>query len=289
MANVRKNKIGGARHPDAFWLESLQVRFLHIQPHPLDYRWRIHKKTLRHSVLWFVEQGELMLWVDGNPHRCKEGDICVMPANGEISARSASQEIRLTSINFDADISFLSSQSWMNVLNVPIVFQGMHEELGPVISEMLRHSETPSPYAHLLMQSNMLRILFALLSKVGKDALPASISHMDNRIHAIVQFLLAHPEKMPKIAELAELVQLSESHLRKLFIQYTKQAPLHFVHQLKVEQAQRILIQCSKPVSQISRELGIENANYFTKLFKAKSGLTPMQYRQKYGLWLNDE
>ncbi|CAG7630933.1 helix-turn-helix domain-containing protein [Paenibacillus allorhizosphaerae] len=289
MANVRKDMANGTKHPDAFWLESLQIRFLHIQPHPLDYRWRIHKKVLRHSVLWFVEQGEFMLWVDGNPHRCKEGHICVMPANGVISARSTSREIRLTSINFDAEISFLSGQNWMNVLNVPVLFQGMHEELGPVISEMRTHSETPSPYVHLLMQSNMLRILFALLNKVGKDALPSSISQMDNRIHAIIQFLLAHPGKMPKIAELAELVQLSESHLRKLFIQFTKQAPLHFVHQLKVEQAQRILIHCTKPVSQVSRELGIDNANYFTKLFKAKTGLTPMQYRQKYGLWLNDE
>ncbi|MNG16969.1 Arabinose operon regulatory protein [compost metagenome] len=93
---------------------------------------------------------------------------------------------------------------------------------------------------------------------------------------------------MPEIRELAELVQLSDSHLRKMFIKQTGQAPLHFVHSIKIEQAKKLLASSVKPVSQIAYELGIDNPNYFSRMFKANTGLTPLQYRQQFGLWLNE-
>ncbi|MNY39615.1 HTH-type transcriptional activator Btr [compost metagenome] len=153
---------------------------------------------------------------------------------------------------------------------------------------MLTHERGATPYVHLLQQSLLLRILYELLHKGRTDDPSSSYSHLDKRIHTIIHFLHAHPQRMPEIRELAELVQLSDSHLRKMFIKQTGQAPLHFVHSIKIEQAKKLLASSVKPVSQIAYELGIDNPNYFSRMFKANTGLTPLQYRQQFGLWLNE-
>ncbi|WNR42654.1 AraC family transcriptional regulator [Paenibacillus roseipurpureus] len=269
-------------------IEALAVRFLHITHYELDYRWQQSQRTLRHSVLWFVQQGSFQLEINQVSFRCKEGHILILPGDCVISSHAISDQIKLVSINFDAHISFVSHQSWAQLLNVPLLLEGDSIPIQSILTEMLGHARDTAPFVYLLQQSCLLRILYELLRKGITDDTSGAYSQLDKRIHMIIHYLHAHPNRMPEMKELAELVQLSESHVRKLFIKQTGQAPLHFVHHIKIEQAKKQLASTVKAISQISYELGIDNANYFSRLFKAKTGLTPLQYRQQYGLWLNE-
>jgi AraC-like DNA-binding protein len=205
-----------------------------------------------------------------------------------ISFHAISDELLLTSINFDAEISLVSNRSWLQLLNLPNIFENKASKIERIVHEMLIPENDASAYVHLLQQSSLLRILYELLRTEHVAESSSNYSHLDKRIHTIIHFLHTHPQLMPEIKELAELVQLSDSHLRKLFIKQTGQAPLHFVHSIKIEQAKKLLATSVKPISQISYELGIENSNYFSRMFKIKTSLTPLQYRQQFGLWLND-
>jgi AraC-like DNA-binding protein len=269
-------------------IESLEIRFLHITQYALDYRWQANATTLRHCVMWYVHKGSFQLEIDQATFRCKEGHLVILPAHSVISFRAISDELLLTSINFDAEISLVSNRSWVQLLNIPILYESSSLAVEPIVREMLTHEQDVSAFAHLRQQSSLLRILYELLHHADVGQPSSSYAHMDTRIHTIIHFLHAHPHRMPEISELAELVQLSESHVRKLFIKQTGQAPLHFVHSIKIEQAKKLLASSVKPVSQIAYELGVDNPNYFSRMFKTKTGLTPIQYRQRHGLWLND-
>lgn len=269
-------------------IESLEVRFLHITQYALDFRWQASERNLRHSVLWYVQQGTFHLEIDQTSYHCTEGQLVILPAHSLISFRAISNELLLTSINFDAEISLVSNRSWVQLLNMPLQFDGKAQHVHKVIQEMFEHERDASPFIHLLQQSSLLRILYELLRDGIHDDMDTSFSHLDKRIHTIIHYVHAHPQRMPEIMELADLVGLSDSHLRKLFIKQTGQAPLHFVHSIKIGQAKKLLATSVKPISQIGYELGVDNPNYFSRLFKTKTGMTPMQYRQKYGLWLND-
>ncbi|OCT12317.1 hypothetical protein A8709_31285 [Paenibacillus pectinilyticus] len=269
-------------------IEALEVRFLHVTQYGLDFRWQEKARTLRHCVLWYVHKGSFHLDIDQSSYHCKEGHLVILPAQSVISFRAISTELQLTSINFDAKIPLVSNRSWVQLLHVPLLHEGREIAVEPLIQEMLQLEREALPLIHLLQQSTLLRILYALLHKYNSEDPSSSYSHLDNRIHTIIHFLHAHPQHMPEIKELAELVQLSDSHLRKLFIKQTGQAPLHFVHSIKIEQAKKLLTTSEKPISQIAYELGVENPNYFSRLFKSKTGLTPLLYRQQFGLWLNE-
>jgi AraC-like DNA-binding protein len=273
--------------PLQLFVDSLHVRFLHIQHYELDYRWRIPERDILHNVLWYVEKGSFLLNVNGVDYPCKEGESCLLPAHARITCHGISSEIELTSINFDAEISFLSNRSWAEILNAPVVYSEGINGIRPVVAEMKEMASSASPFKALLLEAGMLRILYLLLSAGSSGNDEAHVQALDSRIHAIIDYLLCRPSLMPEISTLAELVELSESHLRKLFLQHTGQAPLHFIHQLKIEQAKKMLVSTNKPVSQIALDIGIRNANYFTRLFTARVGMAPQQYRQHNRLWLN--
>jgi AraC-like DNA-binding protein len=83
--------------------------------------------------------------------------------------------------------------------------------------------------------------------------------------------------------EIAGQLQISYSRFRKLFKEYTGLAPVQYLIQLKLEKAKEELISGHKSVKEISYELNFESSHYFSRLFKEKTGLTPLAFRKGFG------
>lgn len=57
-------------------------------------------------------------------------------------------------------------------------------------------------------------------------------------------------------------------------------SPIQYLTHYRLQQAKRLLVETEYKVSTISREVGIEDVTYFSKLFKKVEGTTPMEYRR---------
>ncbi|MFC4776767.1 helix-turn-helix domain-containing protein [Paenibacillus sp. GCM10023252] len=292
--------------PHSLFLESLQVRYIHIQPYELDYRWKLSGHRLKHTVLWHVQEGQFVMQVDGTGYTCHAGQLALIPAGSILTTQASTDRVRLTSLNLEATITFLETRSWAQVLGLPVLFQDPSARMQTVVQEMLALSNGEAGLDVLLpmrMQAELLRLIVLLLeesniAEIGSSSAAASYNEgaaaapgvkdnaaLDPRVLTVIDYLLCHSDWMPKVSELAELAELSESQLRKLFIRHTGQSPLQFVHRLKMELAKKLLIRTSKPVAQIACELGLADANYFTRLFRMQTNLAPLHYRRQFQLW----
>lgn len=93
------------------------------------------------------------------------------------------------------------------------------------------------------------------------------------------QYLETHWREEISLAALARLCLMSESGFRKRFHEYTGQSPSQYRMSLRIEQAERLLRSAeSVTVADVAREVGIEDANYFSRLFHRKTGRTPLEY-----------
>jgi len=81
--------------------------------------------------------------------------------------------------------------------------------------------------------------------------------------------------------DVAHELQISYSRFRKIFKEYTGLAPGQFQIQLKIHKAKELLTHTKKSVKEIAFELNFESNFYFSKLFKEKVGITPVQFRNK--------
>lgn len=79
---------------------------------------------------------------------------------------------------------------------------------------------------------------------------------------------------------MAEKFNVNASYLSSLFKKDTGMTLTEYVGKKRVERAKYYLETTSQQVQQISHDCGILDVNYFTKIFKKYTGLTPKQYRE---------
>jgi AraC-like DNA-binding protein len=84
---------------------------------------------------------------------------------------------------------------------------------------------------------------------------------------------------LPTVKYLAEVVNLSPGYLGDLLKKETGLNAQEHIHQYIIEEAKNILLNSSQSISEIAFQLGFEYPQYFSRLFKQKTGTTPLEYR----------
>jgi len=96
-------------------------------------------------------------------------------------------------------------------------------------------------------------------------------------------WIAEHYEKEAPVAAMVQLSGLPERSFKRRFVKATGMSPLEYVHTLRMEEAKQILESSDLPVEAVAVEVGYEDASFFGRLFRRKVGITPAQYRKKFG------
>jgi AraC family cel operon transcriptional repressor len=68
-------------------------------------------------------------------------------------------------------------------------------------------------------------------------------------------------------------------HVSRTMKQHSGQTPVQYINDLRMKHAARSLTGSSDPLSEIATEIGLPNLSHFHKLFRAKYGVMPAQFR----------
>lgn len=82
------------------------------------------------------------------------------------------------------------------------------------------------------------------------------------------------------VDRLAAVAGLSRAHFVRLFSRTVGASPSTYVAEQRLQLAQRLLTATDATVVEIASTCGFASANYFTKVFRTKTSLTPSAYRQ---------
>ncbi|WP_431241427.1 helix-turn-helix domain-containing protein [Flavobacterium sp. P21] len=84
---------------------------------------------------------------------------------------------------------------------------------------------------------------------------------------------------LPTVKDLADALHLSPNYLTDLLKKETGMNAQDHIHYFLMEEAKSILMNTDSSVAEIAYSLGFEYPQYFSKLFKTKTGKTPKEYR----------
>lgn len=90
-------------------------------------------------------------------------------------------------------------------------------------------------------------------------------------------------QKESPVATMAKLAGLAERSFKRRFEQATGMSPLEYVHTLRLEEAKQVLESTEAPIEAVAQEVGYQDSSFFSRLFRRKVGLTPSQYRRRFG------
>ncbi len=82
--------------------------------------------------------------------------------------------------------------------------------------------------------------------------------------------------------ELSRMCSMSETGLRRKFRECLGQPPLDYQTGLRIRKARELLLERKFNVGEVSRLVGFEDVNYFSRLFKKRVGVSPTEYGRMY-------
>jgi AraC-like DNA-binding protein len=100
-------------------------------------------------------------------------------------------------------------------------------------------------------------------------------------VQAISEKIREEPGKPWLLGELSGCCDLSRDHFIRVFNHFTGQTPRDFIIRTRLEAACNFLRFSSLSVSEISDELGFCDVHYFSRLFSARMGISPLAFRKK--------
>ncbi|MEW9700831.1 response regulator [Paenibacillus sp. SI8] len=109
-------------------------------------------------------------------------------------------------------------------------------------------------------------------------AQPAA-STVNGSVDEVIAYIREKYSEHLTIKEIASRLYMHPIYLGQLFKKKTGVYFNDFVHQTRVEEAQRLLQATAKKVFEIALEVGYSDCDYFVQQFKKATGSTPSQYR----------
>ena len=90
------------------------------------------------------------------------------------------------------------------------------------------------------------------------------------------------PTGLPTVQYLSDQLNVSPPYLSDMLRKLTGQNTQQHIHNKLIEKAKVILSTTSMSVSEIAYQLGFEYPQSFNKLFKSKTNLSPLEFRQSF-------
>jgi AraC family transcriptional regulator len=101
------------------------------------------------------------------------------------------------------------------------------------------------------------------------------------RLRRASEFIDANLSTTIRIADLAQLVQLSEGQFHRAFRATTGRTPLQFIHGRRVALAKQLLARSELSVAQVALRVGFLSPTHFARVFRSIAGQSPAEYLRR--------
>lgn len=106
--------------------------------------------------------------------------------------------------------------------------------------------------------------------------------HGDAVVGACEKWLAEHFREAAVVARVVRRAGIPARTLKRRFKAATGLALIDYVQNLRIEDAKRLLESSAQAAEEISAEVGYDDASFFRRLFRRRTGLSPRQYRRSF-------
>jgi len=101
-------------------------------------------------------------------------------------------------------------------------------------------------------------------------------------LHKLQKLVDTHYLKEKQPGFYADQLNISVKHLNKMMVKSIGKSTRDLIHERIILEAKRMLTHSDSSIQEISLELGYDDASYFSRFFKKKTGVKPTEFSQKY-------
>ncbi|TZF84474.1 helix-turn-helix domain-containing protein [Pedobacter sp. BS3] len=106
--------------------------------------------------------------------------------------------------------------------------------------------------------------------------------HEDTEIKKAQQFIEANYQDKITVDQLADLCAVGRRSFERRFKKATRNTVVEYIQRVKIEAAKRSFESSRRNISEVMFDIGYTDTKAFRDVFKKITGLTPIEYRNKY-------
>lgn len=106
--------------------------------------------------------------------------------------------------------------------------------------------------------------------------------HEDEPIKQAQEFIEANLTEKIAVEELASRFAIGRRHFERRFKKATNNTPVEYIQRVKIEAAKKLFENSHKNVAEVMYEIGYNDPKAFRAIFKRVTGLSPIDYRNRY-------
>ncbi len=239
-----------------------------------------------HFDLLYIHQGSIELTVSGESFILTQNQAIIIFPNNEFIGHAVTKSSKGSVHHFQLVESELYQPGYS------YLFEKTNQERGFILIDT-RGKDTLQRYILDSLElkqkvedwitedaQNHLLSLFLLLSYVDNVHIEKVVNYHSPE-QKIADFLVKDLASNYSLEEIASLVHLSPSHVRRLFKKRFNMGPNKYHTQLKIEQACKLLCDSNKPIKSIYQDLGFSDLSNFYRVFRLQTGKPPACYRKE--------
>ncbi len=240
----------------------------------------------------FVEQGRITCKTNTEQVSLKKHDFLLISPN---TAHSYCVDSQMPST-----IMIVCFKSKSGIISTAKGVHHLEEELTELINKILKEAKAtfvfpfdkkltlndhPRLGSQQLIENYIEELLIRLVQAATyqQDLIQVVSTPQDIR-HSIVkeikQLLNDHIETKITLTEISHRLLYSKTYLNDIFKDATGATIMHYYQDLKVQRACQLL-QTHVPVCAVSERLNFDTPQYFARIFKQKTGMTPSEYKRQ--------
>ncbi len=123
-------------------------------------------------------------------------------------------------------------------------------------------------------------VITRLLSQVALNAQPPH-KKAPSYLSEIKAELETQYYRKHTLEELEQKYHVNRYRICREFKEYYQSSPLQYLHRMRIQTAQDLLLETDMKIHEISYEIGYESVNHFIHHFRKNIGITPAEYRSR--------
>ena len=282
------------------FMNTIRFNFLYIDKYSFGRTWIYPESAIPYNMLRYVIDGSAEFMVDDESVIVKKGQVSYIPEGCRLSCRALEDTFSFYSIRFTTSVFYEGANFLREYYNFPLVMD-VGEEIGQYFSGIFKwvRTDKKSKVFHVRgALDSLIASLIDILNSDEPDDVKAEINGLeynleqirkrvkkstiqtDPRIQTVIDYIMLNPTEEYTSAKLSGMAEVAQTTFRRLFKEATGKTVTEFIRQVRLTTAARLLLVSNDPVNCIAHDVGFEDANHFTRVFRQAFGMTPNQYRK---------
>lgn len=239
----------------------------------------------------YIDRGEVTAVADNKRHTLTRGNVIFHKPGERHGIASGNEAANVTVVSFGCD------SPAMNFFENKIIKCGQNQKviISKIISEYtaafmtppselfsytLKKKPTPAIGAQQLLKQYICEFLFSLMRTDSTDNQHTLIyqNQSDIMLDSLIEYMNRHISQSISIDDMVHFSGSNRTSIYNLFKDAFGIGPAKYFIRLKTETAKKYLREQNYNVTQISEMLGYSGIHYFSRRFKAETGMSPMEY-----------